>query len=140
MEFPGILGVALWRLKTAIQAWPLATLGPFFGIIAADIAVDLDHGRFFSVGIEIVIAPLIAISILNVVARDHAGLSGALMFVLGTVSGVGASTLLARGITTGSADVFLIGLRHLTVMAYAWASIATEPPVRRRTEFAYVTS
>ena len=140
MEFPGVLGVALWRLKNAIQAWPIAALGPFFAVVAADIAVDLDNGRLGAVGMEIIVAPLIAVAVLNVVARDQAGISGPLMFVLGTVSGLGASALLTRGITTGSPDIFLIGLRHFTVMAYAWASIASEPPVKRRAEFAFVAS
>ncbi len=140
MEFPGVLGVALWRLKNAIQTWPTAALGPFFGVVAADMAVDLDHGRYGAVGMELVLAPLIAIAVLNVVSRDQAGISGVLMFVLGTVSGVGASMLMTRGITTGSGEIFLIGLRHLTVMAYAWASIASEPPVRRRAEYAFVPS
>ena len=84
---------------------------------------------------EIIVAPMIAVAVLNVVARDQGGISGPLMFVLGTVSGLGASALLTRGITTGSPDIFLIGLRHFTVMAYAWASIASEPPVKRRADY-----
>lgn len=138
MEFPGFLGVALWRLKAVIQTWPMAALGPFFGVISAALAIDVFRGDYASVGMEIIIAPLIAVAVLEVARRDPVGPSGLLMFVLGIVSGVGASILLARGITTGSAVVFMIGLRHLTVMAYAWASIATEPPVRHRPELAFV--
>ena len=138
MEFPGILGTFLWRLKTALQTWPMAALGPFFGLIAADLAVDVHLGRWGSAGVEVVIAPMIAIAVLNVAARNHAGVSGTMMFVLGTISGIGATMLMTRGVMAGSGLVFVMGARHLAVMVYAWASIATEPPVRHQAELAFV--
>ena len=138
MEFPGFLGVGLFRLRTLIKNAPIGALGPFFGVIAADMVVDVSRGRYTSVAIEIVIAPLIAIAVLNVAQREHAGMSATLMFVLGTISALGASMLIGRGISNGSSFVFMMGIRHLTVGAYAWAAIASEPPVRQRREFAMV--
>lgn len=138
MEFPGFLGTGLWRLRQLIQNAPIGALGPFFGVVSADMTVDITRGRYSSVLIDLVLAPLIAIAILNVAQRDNAGPSTALMFLLGTISAMGASMLIARGISGGSGYVFMMGLRHLTVGAYAWATIASEPPVRRRYEFSTV--
>lgn len=139
MEFPGLLGIALWRLREALRNAPYATLGPFFGIIAADIAIDLQRGRLSSVSIELVIAPLIAWTVASVAQRSNAGPSGLLLFVLGAVSAFGATALLTRGVFTGSAIVIMMGLRHLTVAAYTWAAIAIEPPPRRRVVLAPVS-
>lgn len=140
MEFPGILGVALWRLKTMIEAWPVAALGPFFGIIVADVMIDSSLGKYASAGIDLVMAPILAFSILHVIARGGAGPSATLMFILGLVSSVGASALITIGLVHGSGLVFMTGIRHLTVMAYVWASIATEPPQRRQPVFAFSPS
>ena len=63
-----------------------------------------------------------------------------LLFILGSISAIGASILLTQGIGYGSGLVFVMGLRHLTVAAYAWAAIATEPPPRREVRFAPVHS
>jgi hypothetical protein len=138
MEFPGFLGIGLWRLRQQIQNAPIGALGPFFGVISADMTVDIMRGRYGSVLFDIVLAPLIAIAILNVAQRDSAGPTTPMMFLLGTISAMGAATLIARGLTVGSGYVFMMGLRHLTVGAYVWASIASEPPVRRRYEFSTV--
>ncbi len=138
MEFPGLLGIGLYRLRVALRRSPIATLGPLFGVIAADMSVDIRGGRYSSVLIELVIAPLLALTISVVAQRGSAGPSGFLFFVLGTVSAVGASILLTRGLAVGSASVFMIGLRHLTVGIYAWAAIASEPPPRRELRFAHV--
>ena len=132
MEFPGLLGVLLHRLRTWLQEAPLAALGPLMGFLAADVAVDIMRGRLGSVGIEIVIAPLLALSISLVAQRAQPGISGMLMLVLGGISALGASALLALALTHGVAPLAIIGLRHLVVAAYAWAAIAEEPPPRRR--------
>ena len=132
MEFPGILGVGLHRLRTLMRELPLISLGPLLGIIAADMALDIMRGRYGSVLLEIAIAPLVALAVYTTALRDHAGLSGLLLFVLGIVSAFGGSVLLTRGFTVGSGGIAIMGLRHLTVGAYAWAAIATEPPPRRR--------
>jgi hypothetical protein len=132
VEFPGLLGVALYRLRTWMRGAPIASLGPLLGFIAADIAVDLQRGRLGGVGIELVIAPLIAVTVSMVAQRDHAGMSAILLLVLGAVSALGASALLALGFGYGVAPVVVMGLRHLAVATYAWAAIAAEPPPRRR--------
>ena len=131
MEFPGILGIGLHRLRMMMRAVPIAALGPLLGIIGADMSLDIMRGRYGSVLLEIAIAPLVAMAVLSTAQRDHAGLSGPLLFVLGIVSGFGATVLLTRGLAFGSAGIVIMGLRHLTVAAYAWAAIATEPPPRR---------
>ena len=132
MEFPGLLGVALYRLRTWLRAAPIAAVGPLLGFIAADIAVDLDQGRLGSVGIQLLIAPVIALTVGFVAQRDDAGLSGLLLLVLGAVSVLGASALLALGLLRGMPALFVSGLHHLAVAVYVWAAVATEPPPRRR--------
>lgn len=134
MEFPGILGIALHRLRLFMRSVPIAAMGPLLGIIAADMALDIMRGKYGSLLLEVAIAPLVALAVFSTAQRDHAGISGLLLFVLGTVSAFGASVLLTRGVLAGSAGIVIIGLRHLTVAAYAWAAIATEPPPRRRAE------
>ena len=140
MEFPGFLGVGLYRLRLWLKGSAFASLGPLLGIIAADIAIDISRGRFATVSVEVVIAPLIALTIVSVAQRTDPGVSGQMMFWLGAVSAVGASVLMALSLRHGSGPGFVIGLRHFTVWAYAWASIATEPPVRRQLVFAPVGS
>jgi len=132
VEFPGLLGVALYRLRTWLREAPIAAVGPLLGFIAADMAIDLDRGNLSGVGIELIIAPLIALTVSFVAQREHAGLSGIMLLVLGAVSALGASMLLALGIVHGVAPVAVTGLRHLAVAAYAWAAVASEPPPRRR--------
>lgn len=132
MEFPGILGIGLYRLRELIRRAPIGALGPLLGIMAADISVDLASGRYLSMTIDLAIAPTLALIVSQTAQRSHAGISGPLLLVLGGVSALGASMLLSRGFTVGSGEVFMMGVRHLTVAAYAWAAIATEPPPRRR--------
>ena len=138
VEFPGILGIGLHRLRMVMRAMPIAALGPLLGIIAADMSLDITRARYGSVLLEIAIAPLVAMAVLSTAQRDHAGISGFLLFVLGIVSAFGASVLLTRGLTLGSGGIVIMGLRHLTVGAYAWAAIATEPPPRRAHRAAFV--
>ena len=140
MEFPGFLGIGLYRLRQWLRSSTVAAIGPLLGIIAADIAIDISRGRFATVGVEVVIAPLIALTVSSVAQRSAPGLSGQMMFWLGAVSALGTSMLMALSIRHGSGPGFVIGLRHLTVWAYAWASIAMEPPVRRQLVFAPVGS
>ncbi len=132
MEFPGLLGVGLHRLRVWMRDAPLTALGPLFGIIGADIAIDIMRGDHTGAGMGVVIAPMLGLSISFVAQRSHPGLSGLLMLGLGAVSALGASSLLALGLSHGSGLLVVIGLRHLTVAAYAWAAVAAEPPVRRR--------
>ena len=66
MDFPGLLGVALYRLRLLIRRAPVGALGPFFGFIAADMALDISRGRFGSAAIEVVIAPVLALVIAQV--------------------------------------------------------------------------
>lgn len=138
MEFPGFLGVGLYRLRLWLKSSAFASLGPLLGIIAADNAIDISRGRFATVGIEVVIAPLIALTIVSVAQRTTPGVTGQMMFWLGAASALGASMIMALSIRYGDGPGFVIGLRHLTMWAYAWASIATEPPVRRQLVFAPV--
>ena len=138
MEFPGLLGVGLYRLKTWLTQVPLAALGPLFAAMAADMSIDIARGRYGSVLFEIVLAPLIAFSVMKVAQRSHPGRTGIMMFILGSISALGASSLIARGFSVGSGLIVIMGIRHLTVAIYAWAAIATEPPVRREARFAPV--
>ena len=96
MEFPGFLGTGLWRLRQLIQNAPIGALGPFFGVVAADMTVDIMRGRYGSVLIDLVLAPLIAMAILNVAQRDNAGPTTPLMFLLGTISAMGAAMLISQ--------------------------------------------
>lgn len=137
VEFPGVLGIGLHRLRAFMRAVPIAALGPLLGIIAADMSLDIAGHRFGAVLLEIVIAPMVAMAVISTAQREHAGMSGLLLFVLGSVSAFGASVLLLRGVAAGSAGIVVMGVRHLTVCAYAWAAIATEPP-RRDTRPAFV--
>lgn len=132
MEFPGILGVGLFRLRELIRRAPLGALGPLMGIMAADISIDMAAGRHTSVLIDLAIAPILAITVSQTAQRSHAGISGPLLLLLGAISALGASMLLGRGFAVGSGAVLMMGIRHLTVGAYAWAAIATEPPRRRQ--------
>ena len=138
MEFPGILGIGLYRLRELIRNAPMSALIPLMGMMAIDISVDLASGRYSSVLIDLMIAPALAYSVGQTAQRSHAGISGPLLFILGAISALGASMLLSRGVTMGSGDVLMMGMRHLTVAAYAWAAIATEPPRRREVRFAPV--
>ena len=138
MEFPGFLGIGLYRLRKLLRDAPMAALGPLFGIMGADIAVDISGGRFGTAIIEVVIGPMIAISISSVAQRENAGPSGLLLFILGSISAIGASILITRGLSYGSGTTFVVGLRHLIVGAYAWAAIASEPPPRREVRVATV--
>lgn len=132
VEFPGLLGVGLHRLRLWMQRAPWAAVGPLFGIIGADIALDLSRGNLTGAGVELVIAPLLALTITFVAQRSHPGVSGLLLLGLGAISALGASSLLALAIAHGSGPLAVMGARHLTVAIYAWAAIATEPPPRRR--------
>jgi len=131
VEFPGLIGVGLYRLGEWLRTAPLAALGPLFGMVGADIALDLSRGRLAHAGVELVIAPALAVSMVAVAQQVKGGMSGHLMFVVGTISAMGATSLLALGIAHGSSVPLVVGLRHATVAAYAWASVATEPPPRR---------
>ncbi|MEQ8841075.1 MAG: hypothetical protein RIB98_08840 [Acidimicrobiales bacterium] len=134
-----MLGIALYRLRMLMRLLPIASLGPLLGIMAADMAVDIMRGSYGSVIIELAIAPPMAMTVVFTAQRDHAGLSGPLLFILGIVSGFGAMVLLTRGFAIGSGGVVIMGLRHLAVCAYAWAAIATEPAPRNpRPAFAHI--
>ena len=132
MEFPGPLGVGLFRLGERLRVLPLVALAPFFGIVGADIAVDVMYGRMGSVGVEVVVMPVFAMLVLSVARRPHPGLSGQLLLALGAISATGGTVLLTLGLSRGVAPVVVMGLRHLAVAAYSWAAIATEPPPRPR--------
>jgi hypothetical protein len=126
-----MLGIGLYRLRQLLQRAPFAALGPLFGMAAAHMSIELARGRFVSVAISLLVIPVVALTVSHVAQRDSAGPVGLLCFILGSVSAVGASMLLTLGLTAGSGTVFVIGLRHLVVGAYAWAAIASEPPPRR---------
>lgn len=132
MDFPGLIGVGLYRLGEWIRDAPYTALGPFFGVVAVDLALDVGRGRLVPAGIELVVAPLLALSMVVVARQNNGGISGHLMFIVGLVSAIGATSLLTLGLMRGSGVALVMGLRHATVAAYAWASVASEPPPRRR--------
>ena len=134
VEFPGLLGVVLYRLRTWMREAPLAALGPLLGFLAVDIAIDIVRGDGGSAAVTLVIAAPLALSVSAVAQQSQPGVSGGLLLVLGAVSALGASALLSVGVTRAIAPEFMMGMRHLAVAGYAWAAIAAEPPPRRRPE------
>lgn len=132
MLFPGWLGVGLYRLRGWIMRQPMAAVGPLLGLVAADSALDLRQGRLNGVIIELGLSAVIAVLVGVIAQQKQPGMAGLLMFVLGAVSALGSSMLLALALAHGSGPLTIVGLRHLAVACYTWASIAEEPPPRRR--------
>ena len=132
VEFPGLVGIALHRLGEWLREAPFTALGPLYGIVAADMAIDIIHGRMAIVGVKIIIMPVFSMAVVSVARQTHPGLSGQLLLGLGAISALGASMLLSLGLSRSVAPVVVMGMRHLAMAAYAWGAIATEPPPRTR--------
>ena len=121
--FPGPISQPLLALRDWMRSAPVAAVGPFLGVVAADSMQAFRQGALSDVGVDVVVMPLLAVVIITAAARPNPLITG-MLFALGALTVVGGAGVLVLALRGQDAPLVVASIRHLVVGAYAWAAVA----------------